>query len=501
MPTNRLPTLPAPAMPAGGGYSVGGNGKVDLGRDYVAGGQATYSPLGGQVELSKIIDDLQRDLGINVYDAMLLDATVFGAFMLLACGILAGTPRLTPAVVADPGETPDSKRQAELDAAVECRDLCQRSLDRLNKPVKALALEFLYAIVYCCKLAEIVCESTDEDAVALKAIRVKPNASWAFVVNGAGDVIAVRCNTLDGGLADLPPEKFCWFAWLARDGDPRGRSQLRSAYNGWNLKTNLWPRYFKYLDKFGSPQIIGIAAPDAPDEVDTDVNGNEVVNTFITPTEALLKAIVRMEGGGGAAFRAGTQVTTIQASGSGEAFAAAFDRLDLEITKAILTSPRAMLEAQHGSKADSENANDNLGQLQKHGRESLSRMFEDHLFHRLILWNRGKADADKYTPTLEFGPEDSDEATKLMPALVPAGYQIHPSQIPYWDAKLGAPPRPREAVEAAGAAHQQGLQLAQQGQGQSPDGKQGDVGTSSDQPAGNKGLPGPKAGAADAGQP
>lgn len=431
-----------------------GEGKrpaVDPVREYIAGGGGSL-PLVSQQVLGRGVDDLARDLGMHVYEAMLNDSTVSAALHILITGVLSGEFQLLPALRAEDTEAvaPGSARAANLALAKEIADFCKRNVDRLEFPVKTLCYELLHAMVFGVKLAEKVYEpgaGDDAGRLMLKTIRVKRNASWNFVVAPTGDVVAIQALTFDAGLRDLPPEKFLIVKWMPRDGDPRGRSVLRTAYNAWNLKINLFPRYFKYLDKFASPTIVGVAAPDARDEPELDDNGRPT-GRDLTPTEAMAQMLSRLEGGSYAALPPGSTLHTLRPAGNGAAFLQAFDFFKTEIVESILFNARQIMQAKHSSKADVSTGQDTVGQILLYGRETLEDAFHTQLFRQLVALNWGEAIADLYTPHVSLGSVEHQDVSKVAIAYAQLGYQIDPAtQSPTIDAQLNLPVRRPTAVD------------------------------------------------------
>lgn len=427
---------------------------ADATREYLASGGSTF-PLVGQLLLSRGIDDLTRDLGPHIYEVMLNDPTVASGFWTIVTGILAGEFQILPAIRPEDGETvdPQSDRGRDVALAKEIAEYCQRQVDRLNRPIEAISAEFLMGMAFGTKLAEKTMEpgdAEDQGRLCLRSIRFKRQPSWAFVIDPFGDVVAIRGLVVGATIVDLPPEKFMIFSWMTQDNDPRGKSILRAAYNGWNLKINTWPKYFKYLDKFGTPITVGTAAENAPDEPELNDSGQPTGN-MLSPTEAMGQMLARLESGSWAAIRAGSSVNIHQAVGNGEAFRGALDLFKHEILEGILLSARTVMEAKNNSRADTENARDGVGQILSLGRTSLENLYEDQLFHFLVELNWGKAIADRFTPDVSFGRVEDRDVETVLAAYVAAGYQIEPaSHSPVIDTMIGLPARTTQAVKQEG---------------------------------------------------
>lgn len=448
-----MPPTPTILDPPPDTPSTNGDGyrrpAADPTKEYLAGGHTTF-PLTGQIELSRAVDDLTRDLGPQIYEVMLNDPTVASGFWVLATGILSGEFQVLAAEQIDEDEEKgedglpvDPERRASIELAEEIVNFCKRQIARLSRPIKEVSAEFLYGMAYGTKLAEKVFEvgdGDDADKLCLKRLRFKSNRSWAFVVDPFGEPVAIRGTVVGGGYDDLPVRKFMIFSWMPTDGNPLGHSVLRSSYNGWNLKINSWPKYFKYLDKYASPTAVGIAAADATDEPEINAAGLQT-GTMLSPTAAMGQMLSRLESAGWVAVRAGSDVKFVQAAGDGSAFRSAIDLFKHEILEGILLSARSTMEAKHGSKADAEAAGDVVGQLLTFGREALENLYEDQLFHHLVELNWGKEIADRYTPDVSLGRVEKKDVAALLAAFASVGYVLDPSHLPKVDAMVDLPAR------------------------------------------------------------
>lgn len=419
---------------------------VDARLEYMAGGGVGF-PLIGQILLSRACDDLSRDLGFEVYEAMLHDPTVSSAFHVIATAALNGKFQVIPRFQLDPGQELaqlPAADQERITLSREIADFVTRQVQRLGRPIKGFLFEMLYGMVYGVKLAEKVFEEGEGDdagRVCLKRLRTKQHKAWEYVVTPYGDLVGIRGLIVGGGIVDFPPEKFLIFTWMPQDGDPRGHSLLRAAYNGWNLKINSWPKLYKYLDRFGTPITVGTAAPDAPNEEDVSPDGVPIAGTSVAPTVALGKQLNRLEGGSWIALRAGSTVEIFSPTGNGEAFLHAIDIFKHEILEGILMTARATLEAEHGSKADTQEAHHVVARLIVQARETTEGMMEHQLFHHMTELNWGKHVADTLTPYCSLGEVEAKDVEKIMMAFVAAGYVLDPGHFPFADAMLGLHPR------------------------------------------------------------
>lgn len=418
---------------------------TDARLEYMAGGGPGF-PLIGQINLSNACDDLTQDLGVDVYEVMLNDPTVASAFFVLATAILNGKFQVIPRFQLQPGEELAALKgsaREDIENSTWAANFIDFNIQRQPRPIKSTSFEMLYALAFGCKLAEKVFEEATfegEDVVALKRLRTKQNKAWSYVVTPYGDLVGIRGVIVGGGIVDFPPDKFMIHTWMPQDGDPRGRSILRAAYNGWNLKINSWPKLYKYLDRFGSPIAVATLPENAPDEPLTNERGAPV-GAPVPATQAMGNALARLEGGSWMVMRNGADFNLYAPTTNGEAFLHAIDIFKHEILEGILMTARATLEAEHGSKADTQEAHHVVARLIGLGRTSEEGMYEHQLFHHLLFLNRGKDFADRYTPHCSTGEVEAKDIEKVLTAFVGAGYVLDPGHYPFLDATFGLKPR------------------------------------------------------------
>lgn len=449
------------------------NGKpaqADIRTEYLSGGGRVF-PLSGQVILANGGDDLSQNLGIEIYDTMLVDPTVWSAFFLLVSSVLSGKFQIVPKIKLEEGETEtslavnaglspeDEDRWGKYQKAKKWAEFCERSVDRLDKPFKLVVFQLLFAYAYGVRLAEKTMEpgeGEDKRYLVLKSLKIKSNESWNFVVDPFGNVVSIRGLVYGGGIQDLPPAKFLIFTSLPRDQDPRGRSLLRQAYNPWNLKTNCLKFYFLYLDRFASPTRVGIAPPTTSTVPALDRDGKQIPGQSFTATQELLYVLQKLDNDSCAAVRNGTDIKFIQATTDGEPYIKAFTYFDTQIVQSILHAARSIMEAEHGSKADSEGASDWVKNLIEMLRGFTASAIEDQLFHGMLAVNAGEDVADEYCPSLDLGEVKNEDIATFLTACVSAGYTLDPQKhFAAIDSKIGLPIRdevkpleqPEDAVE------------------------------------------------------
>lgn len=399
--------------------------------------------------LPQSIDDLTIELGADVYERMEKDPQVAADFGSLKTGILAHGYRIEPC------ELPEDASDADRTEAAELAALCKKQLDSLEGSESFLvALDnLLNAMGYGNKVCELVWDTSDPSEWRLVGVSPKHRSRLAFVVDGFGKVLGflvlqpgqpppstIDLNRLPANF--VPREKFIVFSWSPRDGDPRGRSIYRAAYQPWWIKMQMIPEWLKYLSQFASPSVIGFTAPDATsrDEDDEDDQG--------TPEEQMALTLEGWANGQAAAFPHGAQVEIVEVEGTGgDVFGGAFDRCDGQITLAILYQLLATGTAKFQTNASTKTHQDVFDDVIAYIKLTLEDVIQADILKKIVVYNRGEQ-AARFTPRCSLGKVEQQDFAALATAIANlqrSGY-IHPSQRAEIDVKLGLPRRPDEAL-------------------------------------------------------
>jgi hypothetical protein len=424
--------------------------------EYVAGGSYNWTASYLRA-LPFYVDDVTRDFGDDLYERMLLDGKVAGCVHTLKMGVLAhGVALVGAARKGDPAFARSN----------EIRDFCQRNLDTLIDPLEGILYDMLDCAAFGNRVAEQI-YALEGGRLVLKTLKPKPRRSVAFVVDVYTNVVGMLGLVpgqgapilVDGMIGSpdeipnlLPRAKFAIATFRRKDGDPRGQSILRPAYNAWNIKSQLWGQYLKYLTQFASPSVVGVTPEQAEESPQLDANGNVVLDqngnpVLVSPEQLLLTALLQFQNGTAAAFPHGTSVQPLQMQGDGSSFLRAFELLNREIEQAVTGQVLATSEGQHQSRAASAVHQDILGLLIAHGKATIAEMLRTDVLRPLIRYNFGPDD-EPLTPTVSLAETEShdfaDNATAVS-ALYQVGY-LSPSQLSETDAMLGLPVR-TEVVE------------------------------------------------------
>ncbi len=449
------PTQPAPRIVE----PVDDLPREQLQREYVSGGQ--YAWVDPRLHsLPWTLDELQSDFGADVYDRMAVDSQVYACLTVLKASIVEDGLRLTSSVT--------DTEQDGFDLAKEIAAEALPMLDALEVPLDDVLWDMLNGVIYGYAIAEqrfdlrkgVSKKNKKRDMLQLAALKVKPRTAVAFVVDAFLNVIGLAAARPGQGftplLAGLKPEdllprtKFAILTFRPKNGDPRGSSILRAAFDPWWRKRQTHIELLKYLTQFASPSIWATAPEKAKymsrEEPDPN-NPGEMRRVTATIEEALLAGLMGFKNGTVAAFPFGTVLNTIQSSGEGRAFFAAISQADRDITRAMLTQELATTTGQFQTRAASQVHQDVLNTIVKTGKMMLARMLVRDVLTPWIRYNWGD-EAVQLCPKLGFGEVEASDRPVLINAianLYRAGY-LDDSQLLALDDSLGLPERDPESL-------------------------------------------------------
>lgn len=303
------------------------------------------------------------------------------------------------------------------------------------------------------KIYAIETVGQDDGKVVLRALKVKPRRSTAFVVDVYNNVVGILALVpgmgapvvLQALLADidmvpnlLPRSKFAVLTFRPRNNDPRGFPILRPAYDPWWVKQQIKQERLSWVARLAGGMVIGTVSEKAAPYV------NEQGQT-IQPIQYLLQSLLGLSNGQALAVPFGTVIEVVFPEPDSP-FDALLDRQDKEITTAIRNQTRVGHEAEHGSKADSGTAQDVDEIGVAHGKIALEGVLAD-IAQQLTVMNW--PDAEDLTPTVSCSrtqQQDKADTWTAVGALQTSEY-LAPSQIQDLDAEMGLTVRTDSEVE------------------------------------------------------
>lgn len=437
------PANPAPNIAAA---KQAGKAHSNPYQEYVsAGGPYWYA--NSLASLPHPIDDVTLDFGDDLYNRMMNDAQIASLINIFKTGIAADGLTFTAAV---PEEDEDHE------AAQELADWCTWMIDQLTHSIDEVLWDLMDAMPYGNRVAELVYEhGTGPDGstqVLLKKIAPKPRRMTAFVVDGFNNLVGllgqipgqtfyVQTSMIVDPAAlpnFLDRERFAVLTFRSRDGDPRGQSLLRPAYDSWYVKQQIKVEYLKYLAQFASPLLIGFTA----DTVDQSEEVDEEGNPEPSPEVVMAGTLATARNSTALAFVAGAKVDVVKSEGNGEAHLLGIDLQNREMAKATTSQTLATEEGKHQTRASSGTHQDVLDVIIRPGKRLVERMIARDIITPLIVMNFGKK-ALRLLPTPVLGRTEQHDFAAMataIAALMTSGY-LHASQLPLIDVMQGLPVR------------------------------------------------------------
>jgi hypothetical protein len=397
---------------------------VDRGKEYVSGAPrptfAGFSP-----SAVPQFDEVYSQYGDLLIDWMMLDEMISSSFHMIWQSVLADGIRfesIIPPAEAEEADQ-DAAGAAEADLAGEIADWAARSTKRLKRPLEAVVYEMESAMAYRAQLGELVwavaADGPDKDRWVHDRINTKPRWSWALVTDPYGNVVSVACSVPEVGLKYLPRDHFAIFTWMPRAGNPAGSTLCRPAFNGYNVKLKAWPDYDLFLSKMAAASIIATTPQGALPRREKDANGNEV-GPPISPQQDLSNQITTLfVNASVVAVPFGTEIEKLEVDGDGTAFTKALDEANNAIATAIIQAPRALREAQHGSKADAQVAQDVTGIVVRMVKSFVAQMVREDILRPGVEANWGPQ-AARLTPCVVLGDTDHQDLPNNVNALANA---------------------------------------------------------------------------------
>ncbi|MCC6446214.1 MAG: DUF935 family protein [Armatimonadetes bacterium] len=191
-------------------------------------------------------DQIRRVRRMGALARMELDAQVKSCLDTKKCAVLSGGWRVEPA-----DGSPEARHLADFAAYAlsaadgSITDALYEAMDALARGVSVAELNW-----------RIVPSGRWAGLAALRSIRAKDPAAFEWKLDRFGNLAGLSLKGDPGG-PPLPLEKFAVYIYRPAPGFPLGRSDLLSAYPHWRSRELLIQYWNLFLEKFGSPTVIG----------------------------------------------------------------------------------------------------------------------------------------------------------------------------------------------------------------------------------------------------
>jgi hypothetical protein len=435
------PTIPAPQTYSGTGFPAA---RVSAVKPQVGGYSGYWAGVEQSMILGQPYDDNERWFGDpRLYRRMRRCPPIDAAIRTLKSAVLAHGIQVNPRIEAKPHAEPGDDPEAELSAKVA--EEFRTTLANLKVSAEDRAYEMMDAMWQRSKLGDIVWGIEDDEdgtpKMRLKSVDPKARDTWDYVVDPFLKVQGILCgNGASPALEIVDPSKFAIMVWDPCDGDPRGNTILEPLYPIVEVWRHAWPQWLRYIRRSAGERLLGKLGEGAIGGPPLDANGIPTTGADVSPEEYMTQKLAAFDDQTCMVIGAKDDVVVLEPKNKGEAFPDALQFARREMVSTILLVARATMEAEHGSKADSEGANDILGNLIRSLRRWNGQMW-CRIAYLQTMYNYGPEIAKDHCPFVTLGEVDQQDVNAFLTALASVGFKLAPSQLPEIDTMAGLPVR------------------------------------------------------------
>lgn len=319
-------------------------------------------------------DDLLGGRSFEIYDRMQNDAQVKACLNIKKLSVLSRGWQVHPA-----SDKPDDIRAA--DFVRWClEDMRGSVIDVLYSALDALAKGFSVAEINW----KVIPSGAYAGMIGLDSIKSKDPSGFIFDTDEFLNIKSVR--QIGSREVCLPPEKLLIYVHSPHYELPYGVSDLKAAYRHWWSKDIILRFYNVYLEKYGSPTVLGVYTRGTPKSQQSELL--RVLDRIQQETALVLPDDIKVE--------------LLEASRGGESgYLQAVEYHDRQIAKAILGQTLTTDEGmRYGSFALAKVHLDVLRMTLEHIKRSLEEsVMREQLIRRLVSYNF----EDVGVPTFSLG--------------------------------------------------------------------------------------------------
>lgn len=346
----------------------------------------------------------------------------------------------------EPADAVETREKSISDAIAE---FTTRWIESLQRPLRRTVWHLMEANAYGHKLAEIeytiVDRGVDRGRIVPKDIAPKPRTAYSIVVDNANRIKEVKPT---GSAVDpLSPTSVLVFSLCGADDHPEGTPALEKAYDAWYRKGCAKPQETRAIAIYGGGLHWVEADKDAPMVVQMK-DGNGVVQT-VPAIDVVAGQSAKLRTGMTGAFPPGWAPKFATPANNFGAFDSTYTRTNQEMIVSLLVPPRAVMEAQFGSKADSATAEGFSQTLRDWVRGELCEAI-DRMLQTVTVANFGE-EARRFAPRYRIVTEERGEVSAIANAVTTftAAGLMTPDLADHLLAMMGVPDSVRRSVMAA----------------------------------------------------
>ena len=418
----------APSIPSQDAYV----GAISYNRD----GQITLPPFwdDAMVQFSGGNVDRYIDGAEFVMRRMMRDPILFSTDRVFRALVCEGEHVIVGAV-----EEPAQKRGKDAQRykrSERAREFTQGWVDKLERSLSSLAWHLCEAFAFGNKLCEIEPTLRDGQVVPLD-VSPKPRTAYRYVVDKSNRVLGARPY---GGVdvEMVPPANLLYLSVGGMDYDPNGGPAVAAAYDSWYRKGNFLRDEVRASAQSGGASLkvnqqyppAGVPYVATVQVKKTDGTVEDVATSRLAAQEA-----AKIRTGSVPVFPPGYDAQFMVAGQDN--FGPKIDRCDREMVLAFVGATRMTMEAQNGSRADSDTAEGVAQSLRDWARGLLSAAIE-RVFAIYIALNLGEEYLD-VVPKYDIITEESEDLGVIGNFLAANWDKLNLSQKNWLIAKAGGP--------------------------------------------------------------
>jgi len=380
---------------------------------------------------------------------MMRDPYLGLAYQVICALVLEGEHQILPAI-GDPDEDDADPEALALKAlADEYAVFVEGFVKRLRRPLRRSLLYAMEALPYGHKLSEIEHGLDDEGRIVVVDVAPKPRGAYELRLDKANRLVAVvprGAGVKEGDV--LNPSSVFIFSLGGRDDSPVGTPALERAYEAWYRKGCAKPNETKALAIFAG----GVVWAEGEKDVASTVNVVDATGKTTTQnaTQLIANEVAKLRTGRTAALPPGWTLESFPPAQNFGAFDSTYNRCDREMVTSFFVASRSLMEAEFGSKADSETAEGMVASIRDWLRGELCEAVRSQIFMPVIVANFGEPARD-LCPIYDITTEERSEiaaVSQILAAFDNAGMLV-PELADYLLTLIGVPENVRRAVVKA----------------------------------------------------
>lgn len=347
-------------------------------------------------------DDLyQLRNDYSIYEEMLQDEQVNVAMQLKKDLILASGYEIVS----------EEEGQEEIEADIE------RALgEDLDVPFEDYIEEVLSAFDFGFSLTEKIFKNRDDGSLTLSTLKTRHPATWLIWTDDQGNIQRYQqFETVQEITVD--PRSLIHYVNRRKFQNPYGTSDLRSAYQAWFAKKQIWKFYLIFMEKAASPIPIASYKKNTKEAAVTKVFNT--IKKFQTKTAMAIPDDIVID--------------WLQANGEGQVYLKALDLMNMFIGRSLFIPDLMGFQGSETSGGSFSLGENQIEMALKHierRRKTVEHLINSHIIKPIVFFNHGFVE---HFPKFQFRQIQGDDTIKFaetfLKAMQSRTYKPTPEEI------------------------------------------------------------------------